>query len=104
MAILQPGFVTKLGGGWGRTYILHILPSVPLPSPCTFANLIKYEICISDSIREWYGSFKQKHRFIFSHLFSLDRMCMQGIPDLAAIILVLKLFTLCCDKEMFYEM
>ena len=33
MAILQTGFVTKLGGGWGRTYILHILPSVPSPPP-----------------------------------------------------------------------
>lgn len=102
MAILQPGFVTKLGGGWGRTYILHILPSVPLPSPCTFANLIKYEICISDSIREWYGSFKQSQVHIQPPL--LSGMCMQGIPDLAAIILVLKLFTLCSDKEMFYEM
>lgn len=39
MAILQPGFVTKLGGGWGRTYILHIPASLsPLPSPSAFAN------------------------------------------------------------------
>ena len=43
------------------------------------------------------------YRFIFSHLFSLDRMCMQGIPDLAAIILVLELFTLCSGKDMFCE-
>lgn len=39
-----------------------------------------------------------------SHLFFLDCMCLQGIPDLAANILVLKLFTVCSGKDMFYEM